>query len=477
MQVTGPASESWFKLLAVSGIFALLALVTVLCVCPCGWSFLMDDVTFLQWMPQTQDVLHTWREAVTSYWNQGRFFPLTFLINILKWRFLPLDPALFRIVNTLLLLAGIGLGARRIAAAAPAEQKSKAVLFVLGLAALQRPLLDIAAINSISEGWVVLFFAAGLLAIDRHPILYRLAFVACSMSKEPAILAFFASGVFHLYRGRRDPAGRRFIQAGIDLILFAALAVLIAKSKSSGAYLESYSLFGLANIKQFAIGLVKCSIGLVPAVVLGAWAWMADPTQTRDCLKRIALNDTVILCALFGLPYLYLAASWSVAGYLLIPPSFCFFMIGSVAILEFSTQEYVVQRAPLAFFAAMAIFLSVTLFRFERSIRSIHEPLIALKTTFFSPGPRLVILQGPEPVVQGNIIVKECGASTVLRQYRADDTSGIADFPGDVVLLEASAYFGRYPDPQIEAIGAQAGGWTQRVDGDVYRLFYAKHQK
>jgi hypothetical protein len=470
-----PAENSWFKILAISGLFALFGLALVLIACPCGWSFLMDDVTFGQWMPKTNDVLHSWREAVGSYWDQGRFFPLTFLINIVKWRFLPLDPALFRILNTLLLLAGVGLGSLRIVKTMPETALRRlALLFLLGYAVLQRPLLDIAAINSISEGWVVFFFAAGMLLID-HPILYRIAFLSCAMSKEPAILCFFASGVYHFIRPRIQKSAIRNPQSAIsgvvDLVIFAALAVLMAKAKSSGNYLAGYSLFGVANVKQFAIGLVKCSIALIPVAVL---LFLTVPKQV---LKSTLTNDTVILCLLFGVPYLYLAASWSVAGYLLIPPAFCFFVVGGVAILEASKNDFIAQRAPLAFIVCFALVLCISLYRFERSTRSIHEPLIALKTTFFSPSPRLVILQGVEPVIQGNIIVKESGATVTLKQYDPANLDGVADFPGDVVLLEATSYFGRYPDAQIEAIGATVGGWTQRVDGDVYRLFYARHTR
>jgi len=479
--VNGSVSNSWFKLLAVGGIIALAGLVLVLIASPCGWSFLMDDVTFLHWMPQANDVLQSWRQAFGTYWDQGRFFPLTFLINILKWRFLPLDPAFFRVVNTALLLAGVGLGSWRIVRAMPeAASKWPALLFLLGFAALHRPLLDIAAINSISEGWVVLFFAAGMLAIDRHPILYRLAFLACAMSKEPAILAFFASGVYQLLRGRgigvssksgdtHGQDGHATISGCVDLAIFATLAVLMAKAKSSGPYLEHYSLFGMANIKRFAIGLVKCSIGLIPVAIL----FFGAP---KGILRKVLTDDTTILCALFGLPYLYLAASWNVTGYLLIPATFCVFIIGGVAILELSKNEQLMQRVPFAFLAAFALILCVSLYRFDRTIRSIHEPLIALKALFSSPTPQLVILQGEEEVLQGNIIVKESGANVTLKQYNPDNMDGIADFPGDVVLLEATSYFGRLPDAQIEAIGAKAGGWTQRVDGDVYRLFFAKHK-
>ena len=483
-------SNSWFKPLAVSGIFALAGLALVLLASPCGWSFLMDDVTFLHWMPQTDDVLRSWRQAVETYWGQGRFFPLTFLINILKWRFLPLDPAFFRVVNTALLLAGVGLGSWRIVKAIPeTASKSLAMLFLLGFAALHRPLLDIAAINSISEGWVVLFFALGIMTIDSgmgvqgpiewktiaiwfaFAVMYRIAFLACAMSKEPAILAFFASGVYQiLFRNSKTRTPRLAIASGcVDLLIFAALAVLMAKAKSSGPYLEHYSLFGIANIKRFAIGLVKCSIGLIPVAIL----FFGAP---KEILRKVLTDDTTILCALFGLPYLYLAASWNVTGYLLIPAAFCVFIIGGAAILELSKNEQFMQRVPFAFLAAFALILCVSLYRFDRTIRSIHEPLIALKTLFSSPTPQLVILQGEEEVLQGNIIVKESGANVTLKQYDPNNMDGIADFPGDVVLLEATSYFGRLPDAQIEVIGAKAGGWTQRVDGDVYRLFLAKHK-
>ncbi|PNA80742.1 hypothetical protein C1X74_31790, partial [Pseudomonas sp. GW460-5] len=73
------------------GIFSLLGFVVLFINIPWEWSMFMDDSLYNTWMPRVTNILPALEHEIHQYWILGRFYPVKYLANLLKWRYLPHD--------------------------------------------------------------------------------------------------------------------------------------------------------------------------------------------------------------------------------------------------------------------------------------------------------------------------------------------------------------------------------------------------
>ena len=71
----------------------------------------MDDVANLQWMPKVTSLSTSMGEQIRDYLHDGRFYPFKYFVNLIKWRYLPLQPTLFHWINLAVLAAALFMGA------------------------------------------------------------------------------------------------------------------------------------------------------------------------------------------------------------------------------------------------------------------------------------------------------------------------------------------------------------------------------
>lgn len=460
------------RILSFPGAAALLVFVVFHFTIPWEWSLLMDEAGFNTWMPKVPDFFAALAGEVRTYWEQGRFNPAKYAINLFKWRYLPNDPGVQHLVSLLNLLFVLAAGswaalrAARDTRAMPAIDKAAWVLILCGFGLLQRPLLDIAALNTIPESYVVVFFVLGLLCFPKRPVLYRGFFVLCALAKEPGAVAFLGSAVVWALSAWLDSQRRRaHLRAlAIDAAVFAVLAFVAFKAKNAGPYLAGYSLTDPANAGKFALGLVKVALGLIPAAIL-----FDGPELKKSLTPLSGANRLRLLCLVFGLCYLFLVTARVPAGYLVLPASFAFFIL--VASLMAEAAPF--SRPKLFAFALMfLVFFSVSFARYERFTRGINASTAAFHALLKTSHPRLILMEANEAAAAGRLIAAKRGApvkvAEVLKDKMPEARAG--DY-ADVVFLEFTNYFGRTPDARLEALGKRFGGWKTAVDRGVYRVF------
>jgi hypothetical protein len=440
------------------------------------WSFLMDDVAYLRWMPKVSHLLPAFLNDVKSYWSAGRFYPVKYLTNLLKWRYLPLSPSLFHGVDLVLLLMILACGSYLLMEKRHGYVPMLAgMTFLIGLGFLQRPLLDTVALNSIAEPWVILFFVLGLSMFPNWAWGYRLCFLLAGLSKEPAVIVFLASGFAHLILiGKNDP--NRFDKirsAVIDVVLFIGLAVIMKMAQNHGSYLHDYSLWKWWNLRQFLVGGIKCTLGLLPVALLFILAGRGG--VSRLIIERRDMSF-LVLCGIFGTGYLFLAATKGIAGYLLIPASFAFFIVGGFFALSlFPRIQWTGLRAGL-FCLLFVLSGFVTMWRYVRYIQSINESTAAMHRLLRTSQPRLILINGGEAAGLGQTLALDEGAPVKVREFDGSPSSfqPLADYHGEVVVFELTQYFGRYPQAALERTRQICGGWQRIEDENVFRLFYGR---
>ncbi|MGD0093364.1 MAG: hypothetical protein ABSE73_25905 [Planctomycetota bacterium] len=466
-------------LLAAYGVLCLTVFCVLLLAARWEWSLFMDDVSHISWMPRSTDLLGDFRRECETYWQQGRFYPVKFLACLLKYHFLPADPLAFRIFNFGVLAAAAALGAAAIRQHNRHVAAGVSLLFLLGLALSQRALPIVVLQSSLGEGWVILFFAAGLACRLRRPVLSRLFFLLCALSKEPAVTVFLASAVCEWWAARQAPAERvrRRVACVFDVAAFALLLAIVLWAKSSGTYLESYSLFTVSSAAAAGVAMAKCSIILLPPLAVLAVLWrQSGAGEVRRALRQWLASDLVRLCLLFGLAYMYLAAARAPVSYLLIPPAFCMMLVSGYGILEMAP---VLERGRIALWtllAGLCVCLGLSLYYFQIHAASLNESMGALQTLFCTPSPRLVLFRHEEAFAQAQLAADAAHAPVTARQLSLQDLDAVAAFRGDVVLFDAATACGPCAPQDVEALRQKLGGWTRVVDRGVYRLYYAEHR-
>lgn len=464
--------DTW-TLLSWLGAVASACLISSMVFIRWEWSFLMDDIAYLQSIPKVTSIPTALIDQIHDYLRDGRFYPVKYLANLLKWRYLPLQPALFHWINLIVLATALLIGGLAILRRVNVSRPRAALVFVVGLAVLQRPLLDVIALNSIGESWLILFFALGLLLFPHRAIAYRLAFLLAGLSKEPAVLAFGAAGFAHLLGSAysTDKKRRKWGQGLLDMSLCLIFVFILKKIQSQGTYLADYSVINENTARFFSIGLVKCLLGLLPLVAL------VRVNHQIPWKKQVVSNDgALILCTVFGLGYLLLATARGVAGYLLIPAAFSFYLAACFFVLPMIDHLEIRPLRGLVIALSFIGMLVISLGRYERYCASINESTRAFEDLLLTHTPRLVILNGEEAVALGQLLADQAGTPVKVEMYRTDPETSqqIKAYRGDVILFELSTYFGRYSPATLQALGVAAGGWKYIIDRKVCRIFYGQ---
>jgi hypothetical protein len=461
--VVNPKSDTHFNdLLFVLGAIALSSLFFLHLTIKWEWSFLMDEIGFKSWMPYVTDVFRAFNNEVISYWHEGRFNPVKYLANLLKWRYFPTDPLFFHYFDFLLLLTSAYVGV--LAVFESQKQVSyKWFIFALGAIILQRPLLDIIALDSISEGWVVFFFSLGTYCFLRKNNLYRLFFILCGLSKEPGTVALFGTGITYLVLYFRETTKKisNLINAGVDLFIFLFLVIVALKAKDAGPYLRDYQFVSTIGLKLFFVGFLKIGIGFLPFVFL-----------ISVFNRRFEISKLNISCTVFGISYLFLVSPRNVSGYLICPAAFAFYLV--ILSLFFSTvnEKQVSKNYRYGFSAIFLIVLFSSLFRYERFERSINESTRAFTRLLKTTVPRFILVNGVEASTQGNHLASQYGAMAQIKVLDDSSITEASHFNGQAIVFELSTYFGKISDATIGNIALKIGGWESVEDNGVYRIFY-----
>jgi hypothetical protein len=477
-----PMRTTWSEvpktLMVAAGLggVAWCAMVTLFACTKWQWSMLMDDFGYLNYLPYVRSIPHEFAQQIRGYWSSGRFYPVKYLANLIKWRFLPLQPNVFHAFNLILLMTTILITAVAILKPLKRSRNERLawIIFLTGFALLQRPLLDVVALNTIAEGWVILFLALGLVLYEDHPWMSRIAFLLCSLSKEPAIVIFGACTLVQWeYWLRWSPKKKRafgVVVGLLDLVMFVGLALVMNKAQRSGLYLADYRLLDWQNVRYFTVGLIKCAFGLMPL----ALGYLLDPRRTRLSWKSLTNDPFVGMCFLFGLGYLYLAVGRGVAGYLLIPSAFAFYAGAARLAITRGDFDRWSPRLTIPVALSFALCLVVSLGRYERYVRSINESSLGLRRVLVTQRPRLLFVNGMEAADSAQSLVAQNHLQTTVRLFQTpeDFAAHARTFSGDVFLFEMSSYFGRYSEESLRKMGESLGGWTQVVDAGVYRIFY-----
>lgn len=421
---------------------------------------MIDDISYGAYLPHMKSVWSGLRAEVHSYMGYGRFYPVKYLMNILKWRFLPLSPGIFHAFNFTVLLASLAMAS--IAALPKTVRSASLILFCIGTGFLQRPLLDAIALNTIGESWVILFLAIGLAFYPARAGLYRLFFLLAALSKEPAVVAFAASAAVHGMRKDRKACM-------IDGALFVGLLLAIKYIQSHGSYLASYSFLSRSAAVGFAMGAMKCLIGIVPLLI--PYVWNAVLRRSGKVPAEDA--QLAVWAGIFAVLYIALVAPRGTAGYLLMPAAFALYVaavrIGVRSLLDARVTRPLVVVFGLCWCACLAL----STYRYWIFTRSINEPSRRFNELIDVRHPRLILLNGEEAIIQGRKLVQSKGTPVAVQNVLGGEMWA-AKAPGDTVVLEFSKYFSPIEAGQLSRIEAAAGGWSKIDAEKTYRVLYAK---
>ncbi len=478
--------ENFFlPVLGTLGLISVVGFLAVFVNIPWAWSLFMDDTLYNAWMPQITDVWAAAEAEIRSYWALGRFYPVKYLANLLKWKYLPNDPYIFRYFNLSVFFLAMTVSVFAVMRVAGIKkQKLPWFLFLLGSVFLHKPLLEIISLNPLGETWVCFFFAFGILFLfSEHAFLRfflaRLCFVLVALSKEPAALVFFASCMGYLYWAWKEPVrrGRYVAQAVLDFtifILFFSMALVVMRQGTftRGAYFSSTPWAQYAM--DFFYKGARYALWTSPFVVLFLIFW-------RDVMRfflqaQARMGFGAIFLAVFGLGYLGFMSTQGRAAYQEVPAAlafFCLFSLLAVWLLRSLPFEKIKKYGPLLV-ALFAFSYFISLSRWERFVRGIVEPRPAL-VNLLASGETLTIVV-PKGEIRGHleILVKEINPKALILEVESDRAAleaSVKKYKGQVYVFEFPIYMGTLPSEALDGIKNVVDGWGSVVDAHSYRIY------
>lgn len=414
----------------------------------------MDDVNYLTWMPHISNLWASFLSEVQSYWIQGRFYPVKYLANLLKWRFLPLQPSLFHFLNLFILSISIWVAGLSVVDESK-KKKGFNLIFICSLFFLQRPLWDVIALNSIAETWVIFFSALGFYALAQNSNLYLFCFGLASLSKEPAAVLFLASATSLFIN-------KKIARAFRDLFLFCVFAAIALKAKNAGSYLDSYSLISILAFKNFWLGLFKIILGALPLIFL----LLQKPRGVRQILEeKPILPITFFFATVF---YLGIISGRNVAGYLLIPASF---FIQSLILWVWDRMRPQKSWGVLATLLTTLIFI-LTVFRFLSFTNGINGPSRLVNELTSLNEKTILVINGPEAWAQAKTIIDQKKAP--ISVFQEHEFQKAVSQPKDqkLVVIELSSYFGRLSKDSLKEWSSLCKNSLREERHLGYRVFY-----
>lgn len=482
-------ASGYLPALAAAGAFSLVAFLVVFVNIPWQWSMFMDDTLYNAWMPNIRNVGSAIKAEISVYWQLGRFYPVKYVANLLKWRFLPNDPYVFRYFNLGVFLASaaccVGSALLILRPAARADRLLFFV-FLLGSVFLHKPLLEVISINPLGETWVFFFFSLGslcLFARNRFVSgwLARLLFVLVCLSKEPAALVFLASAARYAYLCiRAENAGEKraaLCNAAIDAAIFAfflslAFYVMSQGSFTRGAYFST-TPWGRYT-KDFFYKIARYALWTSPFLFL--FAANARSLMNLFSRERIREMGAVIFFSAFGAGYLVFMSTQGIVAYQDIPASmafFCLFSLLAVFVLETESLDRKLAAAFVLLFC-FSFFISVS--RWERFVRGIVEPRLAMENLLSVGGPMTVVVPVGEISGHVNLIKQKLNPDAVVLEAGADLAGQAPKFRGKLYFFEFPFYMGPVDPGILEEVSLLAGGWVSISDAKSYRIYRSKKE-
>jgi len=466
----------------ISGI-ALIQFLTFQFTTNWQWSILMDDIAHLRDYSATAapDVWKCFQNDLAGYMKSGRLHPVKYVMNLIEYRYLAASPFYPHLLHTVVLIGTLALSAWGIVKRSTlSSDRWKYVLVLVGLGLSQRPLLDIAGLVSIAEPWTAVLLALGLWLFPRSPIGYRLVFLLCAFTKEPAVTVFFASGLVHLKTLllHREQRYSRAFQMIFDLVVFVALAMLMRHVSQGGSYLAGYNLLDVSNISRFGLGIVKVGLGMIPAVLLILWSMREKNIPWKEWVTG---KEREWFCLFFAISYLILVTPRGVPGYLLIPPAFAVWFLFSGLITSLFPRNISNRYVTWGIAVVFLLSSTVSFVRYTRYIGGINEVTSAFHALRMTSNPRMVLSNAMEVSMTSTWLAEDEGVPVQFKSIETgaiwDPKTLLAGFDGDVVLVECTQYFGPLPAEFLAIYENYFGGWTQQSKQRYFKIWYAANKR
>jgi hypothetical protein len=473
---------SW--LLGAIGSLLLLGFLVVFTNIPWEWSLFMDDTAYNTWMPKVEDLGAAIQKEIRSYWGLGRFYPVKYIANLIKWKYLPNDPTIFRYFNFSVFLVSsslVAITALRIATPNGKRLLPALFIFLLGSVFLHKPLLETISLNPIGETWVFLFFGLGSFFLFSENLvgryfLSRLFFVLAAMSKEPAALVFFASSAHYAYFAWKTPGKRKIytLQALIDLALFSfflslAIYVMMQAAFTRSTYFNTpWLLYG----RDFMYKGARYALWTSPFVAI----FLLSRHSLFDVLKNgeKKLVAAIAFFSIFGFSYLVFMSTQGRVAYQEIPASMALYALFSVLTIslfwKIETAE-IIRRwgAPLLVLLCVSYFISIS--RWERFVRGIVEPRRAVTNLLNTGLPLTMIIPVGEISGHIQIMIQELNPRAKVFEIRENMDSIKKEFVGQVYVFEFPFYMGDLGPEKLARLQASLGPWRSIVDAKSYRIY------
>lgn len=482
-------SSSLLKALGAVGLLSLTGFTIVLLGIPWEWSMFMDDTLYNTWMPGVTDFGTALRNEIQQYFSLGRFYPVKYVANLLKWRYLPNDPYVFRYFNfgIFLLAATFGaLSAIRVNKNGISALGALAALglltFFVGSSFLHKPLLEIISLNPLGETWVCLFFALGSFFLFQDhwfakQLLARVFFLLVAFSKEPAALVFFASAMHFAVRAWQEPSQRRkwALSSALDLLLFVALLGLAVSVMAQGSFTKQayfQTTPWLTYAGDLLYKLARYSLWTSPFIALFAISWREIQRLLMD--RESPLLSAAIFFAAFGFSYDVFMASQGIVAYQQVPAAmgyFCLFSLLTASLAGSGELSRKLARygLPLLLLFSLSYFVSVS--RWQRFVLGFVEPRKAVINLIQSGYSFTIFI--PRGEIYGHI-------QELLRQHNpSSKVVAIGDRPGGrdpeitgkIFVFEFPIYMGNLPAEQLKELEQMAGGWASITSTRSYRIY------
>lgn len=475
-------AEKLYSPLGVLGLMALVGFAAVFVNIPWEWSMFMDDTLYNTWMPKSENLFVAIREEVIGYWKLGRFYPVKYLANLLKWRFLPNDPYVFRYFNfgVFLLASGFSAAAAMRAVGCRLGSSSLAMfVFLLGSVFLHKPLLETISLNPLGETWVFFFFSIGSFFFFSRgvagPWIARLFFLLVALSKEPAAIVFLAASAFHCFLAWREPHGRKrhLFQAAVDLAIFAfflglALYVMSQGSFTKGAYFSSTPWMRYA--RDFTYKIARYAVWASPFVLFFLLSWrrllgLADPSQAR-------IAGAAVFYSVMAGGYLVFMSTQGIVAYQEIPASMAIFGLFSLLVIWLLKAGWgPAKKVSILLLVLFSVSYFISITRWERFVRGIVEPRRAV-TNLLATGEEMTLLV-PVGEMSGHVhtLIGQMNPRAQVFEIDAALASHKSEFKGTVYVIEFPTYMGELPAPLLASAEQLAGGWDSVADAKSYRIY------
>jgi len=475
--------------LGIVGVMALVGFVVVFLGIPWDWSMFMDDTLYNAWMPGVTDLSSALRSEIAQYFSLGRFYPVKYIANLLKWRYLPNDPYAFRYFNFGIFLLATSLGA---AAALRVNRPTltqlgslsllSLFLFFLGSSVLHKPLLEIISLNPLGETWVCLFFALGSFFLFSEYwatkfLLARFCFLLVALSKEPAALVFFASAAYYGCRAWLEPQFRKkwAIQSGIDLLFFAALLAMALAVMAQGTFTKNAYFAAtpwLTYSRDLAYKLMRYALWTAPFFATFFLCRQEIGKLLRE--KGSHLPSAAIFFALFGFSYDVFMASQGIVAYQQVPASmgyFCFFALIAAALAGSGALSKILSRYSVALLLLFSLSYFVSVSRWQRFVRGIVEPRKAMTNLIYTGYPFTVFV--PRGEIYGHVqeLLKQHNPTSRVFQIGDKPGGQMPQASGKIFVFEFPTYMGELPKEQLVELEQMAGGWASVTDARTYRIY------